>query len=289
MPIITRSLLIINTTIYLCIAVLSFSDNDLVRSIYETFGLIPVSFLDGFFWQPLTSLFLHFPHSPLHLIVNMIGLWSFGSFIERQIGSSNFSWLYFISGLSGSLLVIFVPYFMGSYQAMVQPTVGASGALIGLLGGVAVLYPQAKLFLLFFPMRARTAAIILAVGSFLLAIFDSQSFISHHGHLGGILGGFIYTYLVLLPNLKKQTSTHTHKSKAATYIETSLIQDTNYIEVEQKGKRDLPKPAIPKQSSIDIEHPATSKIDFDSEAQETEEQTTKRLVYDPSTGKFHYK
>ena len=204
MPPITRTLLVLNVGIYVYLTFVGFSNDDAIRSIYEDFGLVPISFLEGSFWQPLTSMFLHFPYFPLHLFVNMLGLWSFGSFLERQIGSTRFLWLYIIAGLCGSLLVIFVPYSLDSYADMARPTVGASGALMGLLGAVAVLCPRAKLFLLLFPMRARTAALLLALGSLVMAIFDSGSFISHNGHLGGLLGGFLYAKFALLPDLTKR-------------------------------------------------------------------------------------
>ena len=77
--------------------------------------------------------------------------------------SGRFLWLYFISGLMGSLLVVTMQ------SDLAHPTIGASGAVIGLLAALAVYYHHSKLLVLFFPMKARTAAIGLGALSFFLA------------------------------------------------------------------------------------------------------------------------
>lgn len=152
-------------------------------------GLVPVLFWDGSWWQPLTALFLH--GGLLHLVVNMLALWSLGVPIEATLGSRNFAWLYFISGATGSLFVVV------AQSGLTHPTIGASGAVLGLLAALAVFFPSSRLLVFFFPMSARTAAILFGFGSLLLAIYDSSSGISHVGHLGGLVGGVLYSRYVL--------------------------------------------------------------------------------------------
>jgi membrane associated rhomboid family serine protease len=152
-----------------------------LESVFKTFGLVPANFR---FWQPVTSLFLH--GSFLHLFFNMLALWSIGTPIERDIGSAKFTKLYFISGLGGAILAIFL-------QNPASITIGASSAIMGLLGAMAIFYPDNLLLVFIFPMRARTAAIIFGVISFLFAVFDSGSGISHAGHLGGLIAGILYS------------------------------------------------------------------------------------------------
>ena len=133
-PIITRILILINIIVHVVVSLIGFEDEAKVNQIYQKFGLVPISFIEGNFFQPFTSLFLHYPYFPLHILLNMIGLWSFGGMLERQIGHLRFFWLYLISGLFSSLFVIIIPFLFGSYQDLSRPTVGASGALMGLLG-----------------------------------------------------------------------------------------------------------------------------------------------------------
>ena len=155
------------------------------------FGLVPAAFWQGAIWQPVTSMFLHAP-GLLHILGNMLGLWSLGSMLERGIGSSRYLWLYMISGLTGALLVVLAD--PGSMRA----TIGASGAVLGLLGAVAVLNPEARMLFFIFPMRARTAALIIGVASVLFQSTGGLDIISHLGHLGGLIGGYLYTRFALL-------------------------------------------------------------------------------------------
>ena len=318
MPLITRSLLLLNVGIYLYLTFIGFADDERIRSIYEDFGLVPLSFLEGSFWQPLSSMFLHFPYFPLHLFVNMLGLWSFGSFLEKAIGPVRFLWLYLIAGLFGSLFVVFIPYALDLYESMTRPTVGASGALMGLLGAVAVLCPRAKLFLLLFPMRARTAALILAIASLLMAILDSNSFISHNGHLGGILAGFFYAKFALLPELQRQTeknfldtggdtktsisSRFKHRNLNKYFSElkgklTSTSKPDTSIKIESKStpkaKAPFPideYPLLKQEDSakrIENKGQEINPKERDGEREEGDGKG-KRLVYDPSKKRFYY-
>ncbi len=300
MPIVTTTILCINVAIHLLLSLLGMINEEWMSFAYSNFALTPAHLIEEWaLWQPLSSIFLHFPYVPLHLLVNMIGIWSFGSFLERQIGSMRFLWCYLVSGLCSTLFVVLMPYIWGSDQDLVRPTVGASGALLGLLGSVAVLFPHSRLYLLFFPMKAKNAALGLAVVSLLLSFFDALSFISHNGHLGGLLGGIIYAKWVLLPELaalspktmevmpgageKQDDQLSKQQSQVIDRISQEKTQEdqqgsTFYNRTESSGKKKYANDAVQKN-----EHSGDAK----EEAQE--QQVSKRLYFDPETGRFEYK
>jgi len=119
------------TTLIIAICALSLAAESLLLSsrwFFRTFGLNPLVF-DGYFWQPLTTMFVH--GSFLHLLMNMLVLLIFGARIERYIGSANFAALYLVCGVLTSLCCMAWIHF---YPANIF---GASGAICSLLGFVA--------------------------------------------------------------------------------------------------------------------------------------------------------
>ena len=195
---VTNFLLLMNLTIHLLVHFFVYAAGPgPYQNFFFDYGLVPIEFWQGSWWQPVTALFIH--AGPIHLAVNMLALWSLGTPIEMTLGSRSFAWLYTISGFTGSLFVIF-----GQYD-LANPTVGASGALLGLLGALAIFFPSSRLLVFFIPMSARTAAVVFGVGSILLAFYDSSTNISHIGHLGGLVGGLLYSRFVLGLEAGRQT------------------------------------------------------------------------------------
>jgi membrane associated rhomboid family serine protease len=140
-------------------------------------------------WQPITSMFLH--GGVLHILLNMFVLWQFGNQIEQVIGTNKFLTLYFLSGITSSLLWMF----LGT-----GPAVGASGALCGLLAAYIFIAPETEvLFLFIIPMKMKNfiygfGALSLIFG-LLSLINPSYGFgIGHFAHLGGLIGGYLLTY-----------------------------------------------------------------------------------------------
>lgn len=129
-------------------------------------------------WQILTSMFLH--GSLGHLVFNMIGLALFGSILENIIGTRKFLYLYFGAGVVAALAGTFI------YPAML----GASGAIMGVLGALAMLRPSMVIWVSFIPMRMWVASIVWVVID-LSRMFDPTSNIAALAHLGGIIVGFI--------------------------------------------------------------------------------------------------
>ncbi len=284
MPKVTRIIIVINVIVHLYVTFLGSTSDASVDSFYQKFGLVPLSFIEGSIFQPFTALFLHYPFFPFHLLINMLGLWSFGSMLERQIGSLAFFWLYFISGLFSSLFVVLIPFLFGSYQDISRPTVGASGALMGLLGAVSILYPNSKLLLLFIPMKTKTATILLGVGSILFSIFDQKAFISHNGHFGGLLGGIIYAWFALRPRNQGITN---FEMLQETMRENIPLTEKLVIERSEFLALEATTTSLP--SIEDSEQFSSEKIDK-KEIDETYSDTpsTGKLTFDPLTGEFKY-
>ncbi len=278
-PIVTHILVMINVFVHIFVIFYSiFIKQDFlyIQEIYLTFGLTPIDFWNGAVWQPFTTLFLHgFYGFSLHLIVNMFALWSLGRAIEMTIGSIPFFWLYFVSGLFGSLfVVIFQPN-------LSIPTIGASGAIMGLLSALAFFYPNSLLFVFFIPMKARTAAILFGLGSLVLSFFDKSSNISHLGHLGGMVGGFLYTIFALNLKIGKNQLRNTINSWDEE-LEMELLRKMEEIErIREEYEARKQKRTIFDSLFNDWEQDKENQSDQKTPPKE------KRIYYDPQSGKFY--
>jgi membrane associated rhomboid family serine protease len=125
----------------------------------------------GDWWRLMTSAFLHY--GPFHIILNMLALWWFGSALERRIGSGRFLAIYLVSGLAGSAGALMLD--------PTTPTVGASGAIFGILGAGLVMEQVQRDYV--FGGSALGVIVLNLVFTF------SVSNISIGGHIGGLLGG----------------------------------------------------------------------------------------------------
>lgn len=143
----------------------------------------------GRWWTLLTHLFLH--AHPLHLAVNVLGLWFIGPEVELSLGRARFAILYFVSGVAGGLL-------QTALAPSDLPLIGASGAVCGVLLSFTVQYPEMPLqALLFFVlpvrMKAKTLGRGLIVFSAVCAALHILPLIGHLAHLGGALAGAALT------------------------------------------------------------------------------------------------
>ncbi|MEY4386187.1 MAG: hypothetical protein RLY20_1470 [Verrucomicrobiota bacterium] len=149
-------------------------------------GLSLAGILKGHIWQLLTFQFLH--GSVLHIVLNGVTLYSFGRFLEQQLGRGRFLALYFISGTAGGLLQVLATMLLR--QDASTPVVGASAGIAGLLGAFMLSYPDIPL--MFFPIpfkiRAWTMLWIVLPLSVIGSIFPFGG-IAHAAHLGGLLAG----------------------------------------------------------------------------------------------------
>jgi membrane associated rhomboid family serine protease len=129
----------------------------------------------GDWWRLITAAFLHY--GPIHLLLNMVALWWFGSLLEERIGSGRFIALYLVSGLAGSAGALLLD--------PTTPTVGASGAIFGILG--------AGLIMEHFQRDYVFGGSALGVIVINLVLTFSISNISIGGHIGGLIGGALAT------------------------------------------------------------------------------------------------
>lgn len=180
-------LLIVNVGVYL---LYFFSARFGASAIFDFFGLIPSQFVRGAVWQVATYLFLHDPNGVAHILFNMLALWMFGADLERTWGTKRFLEFYFICGVGAGLCVV-VANFLASLANSF--TIGASGAIYGLLAAYAVLFPDRTIFFNFlFPIKAKYYALIIGAIILLNSFAAPGGQVSHFAHLGGMVIGYLY-------------------------------------------------------------------------------------------------
>ena len=137
-------------------------------------------------WQPVSYAFLH--GDVMHLFFNMLGLWMFGSELERVWGGKRYLQMLAASILSAAAAQLLFTLLIGSFY----PTVGASGALFGLLLAFGMLFPDRIIMPLFppIPMKAKYFVAIFGALELLMGLGGSSG-IAHFAHLGGMLGAYL--------------------------------------------------------------------------------------------------
>ena len=175
---------------------------------YETFALFYPTSPFFHWWQPVTHMFMH--GGFWHLFFNMYTLWIFGSVLERVWGAKKFLLFYFVTGLGAALVHTGVEWLEVQYWLMkvadglyagqsaidvikMTPTVGASGAIYGVLMGYAMLYPDSILRLIFPPiaLKAKWFVLIFAAIELVTGMTGTGGGIAHFAHLGGLIFGFL--------------------------------------------------------------------------------------------------
>jgi membrane associated rhomboid family serine protease len=138
-------------------------------------------------WQLVSYAFLHDPANFLHILVNMFALFMFGTPLERFWGSRRFTVFYFVCVLAAGLTQLAV----GVFENSASPTIGASGAIFGLLLAFAIYFPHQRLMLLFppIPLPAWLFVLIYGLVELFLGVRGLDADVAHFAHLGGMLGG----------------------------------------------------------------------------------------------------
>ncbi len=178
-------LLIVNTIIfvltYLC-------PRPLQRHIMLVLALSAEAAVRNLFvWQIVTYMFLH--SGVLHLLFNMLTLWMFGMQLERDWGTRRFLKYYFYCGIAAGVCVLVVNILLGYWGTI---TLGASGAIFGVLVAFGVMYPEQTVLMYFlFPIKAKYLVMIF-VAVELLVTFGPNAGVSTIAHLGGAAFGFVY-------------------------------------------------------------------------------------------------
>ena len=155
---ITNWLIIINVIVYLLIKILKYGGTT-QQQIYNIFALQGNALFNGAYWTVFTSMFTHIwlPH----LFFNMISLFFIGTFLEKLIGRKKFLWFYIISGLFAGIFAGVLSFYFGGSEFGAKifidpnmPGVGASGAIFGIAGLLAILTPKMKVYLIAGPIVA---------------------------------------------------------------------------------------------------------------------------------------
>lgn len=156
-------------------------------------GLRPADVVQQLYlWQPFTYMFLH--GGLFHILFNMLALWMFGVELERMWGSRYFLRFYFVAGGGAALTTLvlsFVPVFGNEvYYAL---TIGASGAVYGVLLAYALYFPHRPIYMYFvFPIPAKYFVMILGAISLLASMGGPGGGIAHTTHLGGLVAAYLY-------------------------------------------------------------------------------------------------
>lgn len=205
LPVVIKNLLIINGIVWL-------SQITIGRSLFPVDDAFALFYLesDKFRpWQVLTYMFLHAPENFFHILFNMFALWMFGSTLENLWGSRRFLTFYLLCGLGAALVHMGALWFDISearkllnagaidgmdFQALLDvPTMGASGAVMGIFAAFAYTFPNSQLFILPipFPVKAKWALAGLVVFDLIGGISSSRGGVAHFAHLGGAAAGII--------------------------------------------------------------------------------------------------
>ena len=226
MPPVTKNLIIINVLIWAIEAIFPKFGNTIINVL----GLHFVSAPHFNPVQFITYMFVHAATNPWHLLFNMFSLWMFGSILERVWGSRRYFVFYFICGIGAAIVqeVVWACTWMHEYTSGIARinglsyehakvlidealhnhesgfmhaiasfkdnfvTIGASGAIYGLLLGYAFVFPNQPLYLFFIPVPIKAKYMMIGYGliEFFLG-FNSNDAVAHFAHLGGMLFGII--------------------------------------------------------------------------------------------------
>ena len=200
-PVAIKNIIIINVLVMI---MTSLNENFM----YEKFALFYPTSPFFHWWQPVTHMFMH--GGFWHLFFNMYTLYIFGSILERVWGTKKFLIFYFVTGLGAALIHtgvewLQVQHWMGQaaegnmaatasiHSLKMTPTVGASGAIYGVLMGYAMLYPDSIMTLIFPPisLKAKWFVLIFAAIELLTGVTGTGGGIAHFAHLGGLIFGFL--------------------------------------------------------------------------------------------------
>ena len=193
---VVRNLLIANIAVYL---VQSFLRIDLATIFgYHTFSLQEMGLFNPI--QIFTYMFLHSGTS--HIFSNMFGLFMFGPMLESFLGSKRFLILYMVSGVGACLLhggislyeISQLPIDSAEYTMMMSiPMVGASGAIFGMLGAFARLFPNTEMiiFPLPIPVKAKYLVSLYALFEIFSGVYNVMPGVAHFAHIGGLIFGIL--------------------------------------------------------------------------------------------------
>jgi membrane associated rhomboid family serine protease len=249
-PPVIKNLLIINVIVFLVttLAQQVAIDNMHIVTwkdiIFRWFALNPLGEGWNFqVWQLITYQFLHGGFS--HILFNMIGLWMFGIEIEHIWGSRKFLYFYLLCGVVAGLFNLFLSPLLGG---VALPTVGASGAIYGVLVAFGLFFPNRYIFLYFFiPVKAKYLIGFFVILEFLMV--NNGDNIARLAHLGGALAAFVFILLDSKSNIELKNIFRKNKFQQKTplnpfgrmtnpFKKKPDIQKADYYDIEN-DQRDI--------------------------------------------------
>jgi len=205
-----KTLIIVNVAVYLVMMLARLTVPTLAAFADYFFYLRPVAVLHGQLWQLVTYAFFHDPHSVMHLLFNMLGLWMFGAQFEMDFGTKRFYEFFFwcvvgasVTTLGVGALGIFayqfvpIPLFALMGNIWHTATIGASGGVYGLLIAFGILNGDRQVYLFPLPIAIK-ARYIVAIWIFIafVSAFTGANGVAEFAHLGGALFGWLYLRFV---------------------------------------------------------------------------------------------
>jgi len=194
-----KRLIIICSAVYFLQVVLDRFAPQVEVAVEIYLGLVPALVVHyGMVWQLVTYSFLHSTHTLMHLLLNMLTLWMFGSQEEQDWGSRKFLEYYFFCVVGAGLVTVAVAYTRLFGVSPLNPTIGASGGIYGLLIAFGMLYGDREILLFPFPFSIKAKYLVgIIIFVVVIATFQpSQGGVANFAHLGGLLFGFLYIKLV---------------------------------------------------------------------------------------------
>ena len=172
----------------IAINVLTFALGYILPGVGGYLAMTPFLVLKGAFWQPFTYMFVH--ANLTHLLVNMLGLFFFGSTVEKEMGSREFILYYLLTGLLAGVFSLAAYLFTGGAYITL---LGASGAVFAVLLAYATLEPRSQILIWgIIPVRAPIMVIGYTLIELFSQIFGSKSSVAHLTHLAGFGFGWLY-------------------------------------------------------------------------------------------------
>ncbi|HOX27854.1 MAG TPA: rhomboid family intramembrane serine protease, partial [bacterium] len=187
---VVRALLTANIVVFLIQTVLNYTGHGGWLEINA--GMTPGLFVKRFYlWQPLTYMFLH--GSFMHIFFNMFFLWMFGTEVEQTMGSRTFGIYYFFCGIGAGLLTCLLNATVFKSTGFMTPTIGASGAIYGVLIAFGLIFPE-RMILVFFVLPVKALIFVIGMGliELYLMVTMPNGGIAYVAHVGGMLFGLIF-------------------------------------------------------------------------------------------------
>ena len=200
-PAVTRNIIMVNVIMFIATLV----NEDFMVGCFSLFYPASPHFR---WWQCITHMFMH--GGFWHIFFNMYSLYIFGRAVENIVGRERFAILYFLSGLGAAAAQIGVQALSPSLQMV--PTVGASGCIYGVIVAFAMIFPEARMTLIFPPMilSAKWMAIIFIGIELLTGVTGTQAGVAHFAHLGGALVGFLLIWWWYKRPKNNNTNSYVH-------------------------------------------------------------------------------